>query len=54
MWGGNDEKARVSEAGSGKSGFGFGRQGEKVAGMKGTLNFIKLSLLILKLDLQDT
>lgn len=35
MWGGNDEKNRASEAGSGKSGLGFGRQGEKAAGLKG-------------------
>ena len=38
MWGGNDEKTRASEAGSGKFGFGFGRQGEKTAGLKGTLS----------------
>ncbi|KAF8064056.1 hypothetical protein FPV67DRAFT_1782420 [Lyophyllum atratum] len=37
MWGGNDGKTRASEAGSGKSGFGFGRQGEKAAGLKGYL-----------------
>lgn len=36
MWGGND-KARTSESGSAKSGFGFGRQGEKAAGLKGYL-----------------
>jgi hypothetical protein len=34
MW---NEKTRASEAGSGisKSGLGFGRQGEKAAGLKG-------------------
>ena len=53
MWGGQDEKTHASEAGSGKSGFGFGRQGEKTAGLKGALNFIML-LLMLKLVLQDT
>jgi len=37
MWKDNDEKGRASEAGSGKSGFGFGRQGEKAAGLKGYL-----------------
>jgi len=37
MWGGIDEKTPASEAGSGKSGFGFGRQGEKAAGLKGYL-----------------
>jgi hypothetical protein len=38
MWKDNDEKGRASEAGSGKSGFGFGRQGEKAAGLKGTFS----------------
>ncbi|GLB44151.1 hypothetical protein LshimejAT787_1600810 [Lyophyllum shimeji] len=37
VWSGSDDKARASEAGSGKSGFGFGRQGEKAAGLKGYL-----------------
>jgi len=39
MWNGEQEKSPSSEAGSGnfKTGFGFGRQGEKAAGMKGYL-----------------
>lgn len=34
-WGGNDEKANASEAGSARSAFGFGRQGEKAAALRG-------------------
>ncbi|KAF5376129.1 hypothetical protein D9615_007712 [Tricholomella constricta] len=39
MWGGSDDKTRSSRAGSAKShaGLGFGRQGEKAAGLKGYL-----------------
>lgn len=37
MWAGNDEKVHRSDTESSQSGLGFGRQGEKAAGLKGML-----------------